>query len=74
LFHRAAAFSGSVFGASATPPRAEVEQAGLAVQAALGVKSVAERRLLPDDKIVAVLEGAIADHTAVIGLPGAPAP
>jgi para-nitrobenzyl esterase len=57
LFHRAAAFSGSVFGpTAATPPRAEAEKAGLAVQAALGVKSVAELRLLPADKIVAVQE------------------
>jgi para-nitrobenzyl esterase len=57
LFHRAAAFSGSVFGqAAATPPRVEAEKAGLAVQAALGVKSVAELRLRPADKIVAVQE------------------
>jgi para-nitrobenzyl esterase len=57
LIHRAAAFSGSVFGqAAATPSRVEAEKAGLAVQAALGVKSVAELRLLPADKIVAVQE------------------
>jgi para-nitrobenzyl esterase len=57
LFHRAAAFSGSVFGpAAATPPRVEAEKAGLAVQATLGAKSVAELRLLPADKIVAVQE------------------
>jgi para-nitrobenzyl esterase len=57
LFHRAAAFSGSAFGpAAATPSRVEAEKAGLAVQAALGANSVAELRLLPADKIVAVQE------------------
>lgn len=56
LFHRAIGLSGNVVGSGATSLRSaqSAEAAGIALQAELGVSSVAEMRRLPADRIVGV--------------------
>jgi para-nitrobenzyl esterase len=59
LFRRAIGESGSMLSTETAAPqsKAQSEAAGLALQAALGARSLAEMRLLPPDRIVQVRAG-----------------